>query len=107
VTVPVMCDEIGDTEIHVTFAVGTPDRPLGMVAATEERPRGPREIVDVWGEALIAFAWQIVLDVSAGTAAHAGEDTDGAFLLPAALASTGDGLTVLPQARHGFDRAPR
>jgi hypothetical protein len=105
VSVPVMCDQIGDAEIHVTFAVGSPDRPLGLVAATEERPRGPREVVDVWGEALIAFAWQILLDVTAGIAAHAGEDTDGAFLLPAALASTGDGLTVLPQARHSFDRA--
>ena len=104
VTIPVSCAEIGDADVHVTFAVGRPARPLGMVATTEERPRGPREVVDVWGAALIAFAWQVVVDVAAGTAAHAGEDTDGAFLLPAALASTGDGLTVLPQARHNFDR---
>jgi hypothetical protein len=107
VTLPVSCDQVGQVDVHVTFAVGSPGRPLGMVAATEDRPRGPREVVDLWGEALTAFAWQVVLDVSAGTAAHAGQDLDGAFLLPAALAATGDGITVLPQARHAFDRAVR
>jgi len=104
VTIPVSCDEIGDTDVHVTFAVGTPERPLGMVAAAEERPRGPRAVVDVWGAALTAFAWQVVLDVAAGTAAHAGDDQDGAFLLPAAIASSGTTMIVLPQARHTFDR---
>lgn len=107
VTLPVWCDQVGDSEVHVTFAVGTAERPLGMVAATEDRPRGPREVVDLWGEALTAFAWQIVLDVSGGTAAHAGQDRDGAFLVPAALAATGDGITVLPQARHSVDRVVR
>jgi hypothetical protein len=107
VTLPVSCDQVGEADVHVTFAVGAPGRTLGMVAATEDRPRGPREVVDLWGEALTAFAWQVVLDVSAGTAAHAGQDRDGAFLLPAALTATGDGITVLPQARHGFDRAVR
>jgi hypothetical protein len=107
VTIPVQCDQTGPTQVHVSFAVGTSKRPLGMVAASEQRPRGPRAVVDVWGDALLAFAWQVVLDVAAGTAAHAGQDTAGAFLLPAALASTRNGLTVLPQARHGFDRASR
>jgi hypothetical protein len=107
VTIPVQCDQTGPTRVHVSFAVGSPERPLGMVAATEERPRGPRAVVDVWGDALVAFAWQVVLDVAAGTAAHAGQDTLGAFLLPAAVATTAEGLTVLPQARHGFDQASR
>lgn len=104
ITVPVRCDQTGNTLVHMTFAVGTVDRPLGLVAATENRPRGPREVVDIWGDALIAFGWQVVLDIAAGTAAHAGDDLDGAPLIPAALAASGDGLAVLPQARHAFDR---
>jgi hypothetical protein len=105
VSVPVICDEAGGTEVAVSFAVGRPDRPLGMTAAAEGRPRGPRTVVDVWGEAITALAWQVVLDVAAGAAATAGPDASGAPLIPVSITSTSDGLTVLPQARFAFDKA--
>jgi hypothetical protein len=104
VTIPVQCDQAGGAEVHVSFVVGDPKRPAGLFAATEDRPRGPDVVVDLWGDALTAFAWQLVLDVAAGVAAHAGTDADGAGLIPAALAASPDGLSVLPQARHPFDR---
>jgi hypothetical protein len=40
----------------------------------------------------------------AGVAAAAGVDDQNQPLLPAALTATANGLTVLPQARHPFDR---
>jgi hypothetical protein len=107
VTIPVRCEETGAADIHVSFAVGAEDRPTGLLAATEERPRGPRLVVDLWGESLVAFAWQILLNVAARVAFSAGTDVDGAGLVPAALAAGPDGLAVLPQARHSFDRVPR
>ena len=76
-----------------------------MLCATEERPRGPAAIVDVWHDALIAYAWDIVLTVSAAVAAETGTDEDGAGLVPSALAVNADGLRLRTMARHGFDRA--
>jgi hypothetical protein len=107
VTIPVRCHEVGDAEVHVTFAVGSPDRPAGLLVATEERPRGPEIVVDLWGEALVAFAWKALLDVAAHVAFAAGDDNDGQRLVPAALSVGKDAITVLPQARHGFDRVIR
>ena len=49
VVVPVRCDQV-EGKVRVTFAVGSPDRPRGLYAATEKRPRGPQLVVDVWGE---------------------------------------------------------
>ena len=40
-SVPVRCDQSGDAFVHMSFFVGAPDRPAGLVAATEPRPRGP------------------------------------------------------------------
>jgi hypothetical protein len=104
VTIPVSCDQAANTTIQVPFAVGSVAQPAGLVAVTEERPRGPAVVVDVWAEALTAFAWRELLTVLARVAAQAGVDEDGAGLVPIALIATKDGVTILPMARHTFDR---
>lgn len=104
VTIPVSCDQTGDVSIQVPFAVGGEEQPAGMVVATEERPRGPEEIVDLWGEALTAFAWRTLLAVTTRSASDSGEDEDRAGLIPAALTASGDGLRLATMARHAFDR---
>lgn len=103
VTIPVRCDQTGETSADVSFAVGLPDRPLGLVVATEDRPRGPAAVVDVWGDALIALAWQCLLDVAAGISAASGSDSAGAPLIASALHSDGKTLSITPQARFAFD----
>jgi hypothetical protein len=104
VDVPVRCDEVGQATVRVRFAVGSDARPAGVMAATDERPFGPHEIIDVWGEALTAFAWQIVLTTATKLADATERDADGAGLIPAALRATQSGIAVLTMARHGFDR---
>jgi len=104
ISIPVRCDQSGDAFVHVSFFVGEPARPAGLVAATEPRPRGPAAVVDVWGERLVAFGWQIVVALVTQIAADSGRDEDGAPLLPAAMSATPQGLTVLPMARHAMDR---
>jgi hypothetical protein len=104
VSVPVRCDEVGEVTVLVRFAVGSEARPGGMVASTDERPLGPHEVIDVWGEALTAFAWQLVLGTAARMADAAGRDADGAGLIPAALRAGEQGIAVLTMARHAFDR---
>jgi hypothetical protein len=107
VGIPVYCEQTQDTEIVVAFAVGAKEAPAGMVIATESVPRGSAAIVDRWGDALSAAAYQAVIALAQSIAGAAGRDVDGAALLPAALQASSDGLEILPQARHAFDRRPR
>lgn len=104
VSIPVSCDQTGDALVYVSFVVGDPKQPAGLIAATDVRPQGPAVIVDAWGDALIAFAWHVVLEVVANVAGAAGRDVDGSRLVPIALAASPDGLAVVPMARHAFDR---
>jgi hypothetical protein len=104
VSIPVRCDEVGATTVQVRFAVGSEARPGGMIVSTDERPLGPPAVIDVWGEALTAFAWQLVLSTAARLADAAGRDADGAGLIPAALRASEQGIAVLTMARHAFDR---
>jgi hypothetical protein len=99
--VPVRCDQV-EGSVRVTFAVGSPEDPRGLYAATERRPRGPQLVVDTWGEALVAFAWQCLLGLFTGMAAATGKDTRGNFLVPVEIAASRDGLVVVPMGRHRF-----
>jgi hypothetical protein len=107
VRIPVACEEAGAAMVQVAFAVGSDSAPAGLVATTETRPRGPAVVVDVWGDALTAFAWEAVLRVTTAVAAEGGTDRDGAGLIPVALTASKDGIRLLTLARHGFDRVTR
>ena len=107
VSIPVSSDQTGAALIVVPFAVGDDEHPAGMLVATEERPRGPAIIVDAWGDALVAFAWDVLLTVATAVADASGSDKDGAGLIPAALTASPDGLRVLTMSRHAFDRIAR
>lgn len=104
VSVPVFCDQTQNDVVHVSFVVGDPKQPAGLVAVTESRPRGPATIVDAWGDAFVAFAWHILLEVVATVAGESGRDVDGSRLVPIALAASAEGLFIVPMARHAFDR---
>ena len=106
VTIPVRCDQTGPAEVHVTFAVGDPSRPAGLYAATQRRPRGPALVVETWGEAIVAFAWHVVLELVAGLAGATGKDTRGNRLVPAELEATPKGLAIVAMARHRFAGSP-
>jgi len=105
VSIPVSCDQSRPAFVHVSFVVGTPDAPAGLLAAIGARPRGPGVVVDAWGENLAAYAWRIVLEVVTSVAGAAGRDVDGSRLVPTCVAANPDGLFVVPMARHPFDRA--
>ena len=107
VSIPVRCDQMTGAVVAVPFAVGDVDHPAGMIVAAEERPRGPALIVDAWGEALVAFAWKVLLTVATAVAEASGNDEDGAGLIPAALTASPDALRVLTMSRHAFDRNTR
>jgi hypothetical protein len=102
VTIPTRCDQAGAGEVAVTFAVGDPARPAGLVVTTQRRPRGPALVVDTWGDALLAFAWEVLVGLVSGLAGAVGKDARGNRLVPVELAASPDGLAVVPVARHRF-----
>jgi hypothetical protein len=104
VGIEVFTEQTGDVQVSVPFALGGPGSPLGFVVGTETVPRGPALVVHRWGTHLQGAAWQALVHSVAGVAAAAGADDQNQPLLPAALTATANGLTVLPQARHTFDR---
>jgi hypothetical protein len=102
IIVPVSCDQTGDVEISVSFVTGTPDRPAGGIATTEDHPRGPAVIVENWAEPLIAYAWQVLITATDAYSNAGGSDLAGRNLITAALAVGAGGVTVTPMARHSF-----
>ena len=102
VLIPVRCDQTGPTKVEVAFAVGSPDEPSGLFASTFRRPIGPPLIVNAWGDALVAFAWQCVLGLVTGLAGSVGKDARGNVLVPAEFAVSRGVMEVVPMARHRF-----
>lgn len=104
VSIPVRCDQVRAAIVKVPFALGSAKRRAGMIAATESSPRGPPVVVELWGEALTAMAWEALLRVSAMLAGESGRDIDSAGLIPVGLTASRNGLQILTMARHAFDR---
>lgn len=102
VTLPVRCDQTGAVNIEVVFAVGSAKAPSGLYASTFRRPVGPALVVDTWGEALVAFAWQAVLGMASGIAGAVGKDARGNVMVAAELAADRGVLQIVPMARHRF-----
>jgi hypothetical protein len=103
--IPVCCDQTGGVIIEVLFVVGSPDRPTGMYASTYRRPEGPEVIVNAWGEALVAFAWQCVLGLVSGIAGAVGKDARGNVLVPAEMTVSTRGIAIVSMARHRFSNS--
>jgi hypothetical protein len=99
------CDQTGVAEVVVPFAVGTDERAAGMVAATERKPRGPEVLVTRWGDAIIATAWRALVETADSIARERGSDLEGEPLRTGALSARSGQITVVPQARHVFERA--
>jgi hypothetical protein len=90
---------------EVDLVVGTEQRPTGLLVAATT-PRGPAVIVARWSDALVALAWQALLDTAAALSAATGRDVDGSGLIPSRWTASPAGLTIGPPARHPFDRSP-
>jgi len=102
VFIPVRCDQTGPVVMQVAFAVGSAGKPGGVFAAAHRRPYGPELIVSIWGEALVAFAWQCVLGLVSQIAGATGKDARGNVLVPVEFMADAKGLQIVPMARYRF-----
>jgi hypothetical protein len=105
IVLPVRCDQTGPADVIVTFAVGREGQPAGLYASTLRRPLGPKLVIDTWGEALVAFAWNTLLTLTSQLAGASGKDTRGNVLIPAELTANADGLIIHPMGRFRFSGA--
>jgi hypothetical protein len=102
VLVPVRCDQVGKAVIEVLFVCGSPAEPAGLYAATNRRPTGPPEVLELWGDGLVSFAWQCVLGRVTWIAAATGKDGRGNVLVPSEISVTARGLAGGTMGRHRF-----
>lgn len=105
VALALQSDQTGAGQVIVPLSVGTQANPTGMLIGTENRPRGLLALVDRWGEAATAAAWNALLDVAQTLARQAGADANGAPFIPVSITAATTGFTVLPQARQAMDSA--
>lgn len=96
----VQCDQTQRTSVVATFVTSTAKRPSGFIVATEDRPRGPRVIVDAWGEALVALAWRAVIEVARVVAGTAGTDKFERQFVAANVEATTNALLITPMVPH-------
>jgi hypothetical protein len=74
VSIDLETDETGRAPVIVRFALGSPDDRGGLVAATDEVPHGPPELVSRWGEAVQAALWGSLLSLAIDHAAQTGAE---------------------------------
>lgn len=107
VGVRVECDQTdGPVTITVPFAVGTAQQPSGLVMQTYDRLAGPEAVTAVWSDALVAFAWESVLETSRRLCAEVGTDTRGRSLVPGTIGAGSRVLLLHPMARHDLRLRP-
>lgn len=105
--IPVDCDQLGKpTPILVPLAVGSANRPAGLVMSTFDRLAGPDVITRIWSAALTAFAWEALVHLASQLSAAVGKDAAGRPLVPASIAAEADLLLVQPMARHQLGAIP-
>lgn len=99
--VTVRCDQLAErTSIEVPFGVGTQDRLTGLVMSSLTRLSGPSVVVELWSEALTAFAWECLVETARRLCELLGTDRGGRHLLPGSIGAGSRVLIVQPMAAH-------
>lgn len=100
VSLRVECEQTGAAAITVPLAVGTEQRPAGLLMQAFSQVDGPPILSRLWSEALTAFAWELLVETARGVCGEVGRDTAGRPLIPGAIGAAPKLLLVQPMARH-------
>ena len=100
VSVDLESDQTGRTTMVVSFAVGKANDPAGLIAVTDEFPRGNGILASRWGRALQAAAWSSLLALATDHATERSAAPLGISAIKGSLSLTaGAALTVVGAAR--------
>jgi hypothetical protein len=107
ISFPVACDQLdGEQRVSVPIAVGTEERPAGLVMSTFTQPAGPVAVTQLWSESIIAFAWEAIVHLAQQLCAAVGNDTRGYALVPGTIGAAPNVLLLQPMARHKLTWRP-
>jgi hypothetical protein len=98
----VECDQTGVAEVVATYVTASPDKPHGFVFATEDKPRGPAVVVQLWGEALVALGWRALVELARMVAGTRGTDTAAEPLVASTVVATANGLAITAMGAQRF-----
>jgi hypothetical protein len=73
ISIDLESDETGRTPLIVSFALGDATDPTGLVAATDEYPRGDGRLAARWGESVQAALWSTLLSLAQEHAVERGK----------------------------------
>jgi len=77
ISIDLESDQSGRTPLIVSFALGTATDPAGLVAVTDEYPRGDGSLAARWGEAVQAALWSTLLGIAQEHATERGKAPAG------------------------------
>ncbi len=100
--ITVECQEHGKRVIPVPIGVGTKQAPSGLVMSTFEDLEGPAELVAAWSDAIIAFAWEALLETARVICSEVGKDKRGLPLVPGSIGAGSGQLLLQPVARYSL-----
>ena len=85
VSVDLETDQTGRTPLVCAFAVGNDKDPAGLIAVTDDLPRGNGVLAARWGKTLQEAVWATVLSISTDHAASASATAIGISVTPGSL----------------------
>lgn len=100
ITVTVECDQHQIVRIPVPLGVADPKSPAGLMMSSFSDLEGPAEVVETWFEPIVAFAWELLLEIASVVCEQVGKDSRGLPLVPGNLAAGRGYLLIQPIARH-------
>jgi len=100
VTVTVECDQHEMVQIPVPLGVAETKSPAGLLMSSFSDLEGPPEIVDTWFEPIVAFAWELLLEIASVICEQVGKDSRGLPLVPGNVAAGRGYLLIQPIARY-------
>jgi hypothetical protein len=77
ISVDLETDQTGRTPLIVNFALGNAQDPAGLVAVTDEYPRGNGSLAARWGETVQAALWSTLLGLAQDHATERGKAPSG------------------------------
>ncbi len=100
ITLAVECDQHKMVQIPVPIGVADTQSPAGLVMSSFTDLEGPEEIVETWFDPIVAFAWELLLEIASAVCQQVGKDSRGLPLVPGNVAAGSGYLLIQPIARH-------
>jgi len=102
IKITVSCDQCEQVQIPIPLGVSQRNSPGGLIMSSFSDLQGPADIVELWSDSLIAFAWELLLEITRVISAQVGKDERGLSLVPGNIGASPGKLLIQPVSRHSL-----